>query len=311
MSDAREFVLVNEVGLRDGLQNQPVHVPLEGKVRLERALRAAGIRAIELTSFVSPKAVPQLADAADLLAAVGEAPDMEYSVLVPNAKGYERALASGASTIALVISASETMNRKNINMGTQQVLDVAAEVIARAKTDGVRAKAYVAVAFECPFEGPTNPAYVAEIVEQLLAKGADEIVIADTIGAANPKAVRSMLEMLVASHGAARFAVHFHDTRAMALANAYAALEAGVRRFDSSIGGLGGCPFAPGASGNVATEDLVFMLESCGFRTGIDLDRLQEAVRVAEELINSRLGGRIASYLAGRRQRHDRRTARE
>jgi len=293
-----EAIRINEVGLRDGLQSQPEHLTLDERETMARALLATGIRHFEIGSFVSPKAVPQMAGTGDLVARLGVPPGVSFSALVPNMKGYELARAAGISTVAVVVSATETMNRKNINMGLEETLAVAEAVIRRGREEGARVQAYLAVAWECPFEGPTPPAVVRDQAQQLAAFGADEIVIADTIGAANPAAVRSLMDDLVADHGAARLACHFHDTRALGLANVYAAIESGVRSFDSSVGGLGGCPFAPGAKGNVATEDVVMLCESMGFATGVDMTALLAAVATVSDLIGAPQGGRAHYWLS-------------
>lgn len=295
---SREKILINEVGLRDGLQSQPRHLTLDERETMAEALFATGIRHFEIGSFVSPKAVPQMAGTGELVARLSPPPGVSYSALVPNMKGYELARAAGVETVAVVVSATETMNRKNINMGLDETLAVAEAVIRRGREEGVRVQAYLAVAWECPFEGPTPPAVVRDQAQGLAAFGADEIVIADTIGAANPAAVRSLMDDLVADHGSERLACHFHDTRAMGLANVYAAVESGIRRFDSSVGGLGGCPFAPGAKGNVATEDVVMLCEAMGFDTGVDMPALLAAVATVSELIGTPQGGRAHYWLS-------------
>lgn len=292
-----EHVFVNEVGPRDGLQNQPVHVPLEGKVALIEALVAAGVRQVEAASFVSPKAVPQMADADLLFPRLPSPERVRYSALVPNARGLERALTAGANEIAVVLSATDTMNRRNINMSLDETRAACVDMIGAAKARGVTAKAYIAVAFTCPFEGPVAPGKVLTLARLMFDSGADEVVIADTIGAANPRAVDGLFREAVAAFGAERLAAHFHDTRGFALANAWAALAVGIRRFDASIGGLGGCPFAPGAAGNLATEDLVVLAEQCGFDTGISLPGLRAAVQLAERLTQRTLGGRTTAWL--------------
>ncbi|HYW03659.1 MAG TPA: hydroxymethylglutaryl-CoA lyase [Gammaproteobacteria bacterium] len=299
----QEFVSVNEVGLRDGLQNQSVQVPIEGKLRLARALADAGLRSMEATSFVSPRAVPQMADAAELFPALPRPDEIDYSALIPNRKGYERALEAGVRSVAVVLAATDTMNRKNINMSLAETRRVCADVVARAKRDGVHSRAYVAVAFECPYEGRVSAQRTTELTEEMFGAGADEVIIADTIGAANPSASFDRFSGLAERFDPERLCAHFHDTRALALANAWAALHAGIRRFDSSIGGLGGCPFAPGAAGNVATEDLVLMLGMCGFRTGIDVPGLRRAVEVASELVGRELGGRMTAWLRSQDRR--------
>ena len=290
-------VMINEVSPRDGLQNQTAHLSLAEKLELINALVAAGIKSIEATSFVSPKAVPQLADADLLFPKLPYREQVSYSALVPNARGLDRAVIAGVREIAVVLSATDTMNQRNINMSLDETRRACSEVIAAAATRGIRKKAYVAVAFTCPFEGKVASAHVIELATQMFDHGADEVVIADTIGAANPREVHELLGDCVKAFGAERMAAHFHDTRGFALANAWAALSVGIRRFDTSIGGLGGCPFAPGAAGNLATEDFVLMAEQCGFETGISVPALRTAVRLAERLTKRSLGGRTTAWL--------------
>lgn len=294
------MVLLNEVGPRDGLQNQPRHVDCDDKLKLIQALVDAGLQSIEATSFVSPKAVPQMADAAELYPRLPSPHVTRYSALVPNVKGLERAYAAGAKEVAVVLSATETMNRRNINMGLDQALDVCVEVVSRSIALGVRPKAYVAVAFYCPYEGKTPEVVVMRQIARLLEAGAEEIVLADTIGAAAPGEVAALFDACVRRWGSERLAGHFHDTRGMGAANAWAAFHQGIRKFDSSIGGLGGCPFAPGAAGNVATEDLVMMFEQSGYSTGVDLQRLRGAVRLAGDLVGRQIGGRVTQWLDAR-----------
>ncbi|WPG35752.1 hydroxymethylglutaryl-CoA lyase [Variovorax sp. EBFNA2] len=299
---AKEAIHITDVAPRDGLQNQAVHVDTEGKLRLIELLVEAGLRSIEATSFVSPKAVPQMADAAELVPLVqARFAALRTSVLVPNLKGLERAHAAGAQEIAVVLSATETMNRKNINMGLDQATEVSEQTIAAARALGLRTRAYVAVAFDCPFEGETPLDDVLRLSARMHAAAADEIVIADTIGSASPGQVKARVAALRGVVPIERLAVHLHDTRGMGVANAWAALEAGVRRFDASVGGIGGCPFAPGAAGNVATEDLVLMAERSGFATGISLAGLLAAVDFAQDALRKPLGGRAITWL--RRQR--------
>lgn len=300
MGDA---VLINEVGLRDGLQNQAVQVSCADKLRLAAALVDAGLRAMEATSFVSPKAVPQMADADQLYPLLPRPDLVAYSALVPNLRGLERAIKAGVREIAVVLSATETMNRRNINLSLDQATDVCAATVAAALDRGMRAKAYVAVAFACPFEGDTDPDQVMRLGERMLAAGAQEITIADTIGAGAPAAVSKLLRRCTSTWGSDHVSVHLHDTRAMGMANAWAALESGVRKFDASVGGLGGCPFALGAAGNAATEDLVLLLESCGCSTGIDLDALCRAVGLAGEMVQRPVGGRSSGWLAAQAAR--------
>jgi hydroxymethylglutaryl-CoA lyase len=290
-------VVINDVGPRDGLQNQPRVLDPEERLELIEALIDAGLRHIEVGSFVSPKAVPAMAGTDRVVAGLPEVENACFSVLIPNFRGYELATAAGARRVAMVLYGSDGMAQRNVKMSKRQAEDATAAILQRAKADGVRVTATIAVAFECPFDGPVDPAEVERIVAQFLELGADQLVIADTIGAANPAQVRALTGRLVERHDAGRLGCHFHDTRAMGLANVFAALESGIRRFDASIGGLGGCPFAPGASGNVATEDVVMMLEQMGYETGIDLGRLVEAADLARDLTGTAPGGRATTWL--------------
>ena len=293
-----EQIHITDVSLRDGLQNQPIHVDTQVKLELIRRLALAGVRSVEVTSFVSPKAVPQMSDAADLLSRVMEQlPDLRTSALVPNLKGLERACAAGAREIAVVLSATETMNRKNINMGLSQATEVSVLTLQAAKVLGLQTRAYVAVAFDCPFEGPTSLDTVVDLSRRVHAAGADEVVVADTIGSASPGMVKQLLQVLLQAIPADQLAMHFHDTRGMGVANAWAALEAGIRRFDASAGGIGGCPFSPGAAGNLATEDLVLMAERSGFATGIDVHALLDVIGYAETALQHSFGGRSSQWL--------------
>jgi hydroxymethylglutaryl-CoA lyase len=299
-----ERLTITDVSPRDGVQNQPVPVSTADKLELVRRLVAAGVASVEATSFVSPKAVPQMADAGELLPQVQQAwPQLRCSALVPNLKGLERAHAAGAREIAVVLSATETMNRKNINMGLDEAADVSERTVRQARQLGMRTRAYVAVAFECPFEGITPSSRVQALAERMADAGADEVVIADTIGAASPGMVKERMGALVHALGTDRLAIHLHDTRGLGAANAWAALEAGVRRFDASVGGIGGCPFAPGAAGNLATEDLVLLAERSGFATGITLPGLLEAIDFAESVLQRPLGGRSIAWLRRQRER--------
>lgn len=300
----KETIHITDVAPRDGLQNQAIHLATADKLRLIELLVAAGVRSVEAASFVSPKAVPQMADAAELVPQVqARFPALRTSVLVPNLKGLERAHAAGAQEVAVVLSASETMNRKNINMGLDQATEVSEQTLAAARALGLRTRAYVAVAFDCPFEGETPLDEVLRLSARMHAAAADEIVIADTIGSASPGQVKQRFAALRGVVPMERLAVHLHDTRGMGVANAWAALEAGVRRFDASVGGIGGCPFAPGAAGNVATEDLVLMAERSGFSTGIALPGLLAAVDFAQEQLQRPLGGRAITWLRRQRDR--------
>ena len=291
-------IRINEVGLRDGLQSQGKTLTVDERLQLAQALAGAGLRFMEAGSFVSPKAVPQMAGTEDLFPRLPQPERIQYAALVPNMKGYERAVAAGAGTVNVVLSVTETMNQKNINMSLERTAEVCEEIVARASADGVNAQAYLAVAFECPFEGPVAPQVVARYGERMSAAGAHKVIVADTIGAANPTQVDAVLGLLLNHLEAERLSCHFHDTRGMALANIHAAVLAGVREFDASIGGLGGCPFSPGATGNVATEDVVLMLQSMGFETGIDPLDLVPVVREAERLTGTALGGKSFRWLS-------------
>lgn len=299
----RETIYINEVGLRDGLQNQPQPVTTEAKLKLAAALIAAGVRQFEAVSFVHPQRVPQMADAVDVLAGLREYEHLNIAALVPNMKGYEKARAEGVPAVAVVLASTDTFNLRNLNMTLAQTRDTCRQVIARARADGVFVRAYISGACACPYDGKTPVEVVHALSTEMIDAGADEISIADTIGAGNPQQIRAILRPLVQQFGASRFNLHLHDTRGMALAMAWAGVMEGVRRFDSSIGGLGGCPFAPGASGNLATEDLVCLLEESGFDTGIDLNGLRDAVQVAEVATGQRLGGRILDWIRSQEMR--------
>lgn len=293
-------IFITDVAPRDGLQNQPVGVSTASKLRLIELLAKAGVASIEATSFVSPKAVPQMADATELVTALAGRDDIRVSVLAPNLRGLQRAISAGAREVAIVLAATETMNRKNINLSLKEAVSVSSNTIHAAKAAGLRTRAYVAVAFECPFEGLVPVARLTQLAGRMHDEGADEVVIADTIGAASPTQVRNGLAALRDVIPVGQLGVHFHNTRGMGVANAWVALESGVRRFDSSAGGIGGCPFAPGASGNLATEDLVLMAEQCGFDTGISLDGLVEAIAFAEKVLGRSAGGEALSWYRSR-----------
>jgi hydroxymethylglutaryl-CoA lyase len=291
-----EQVTINDVGPRDGLQNQPRTLEPGQRLQLIEALLAAGLPAIEVGSFVSPKAVPAMAGAAEVVAGL-PAGAASYSALIPNRKGYDLATAAGIRTVGIVVAATETMNRENINCSTEQAMLGCEDIVRAAKGDNVKTLSCVATAWECPFEGLVDPEVTLEMARQMFACGADEVVFADTIGAANPASVRSLVAPAVTEFGSGRIHCHFHDTRGMGLANVAAALELGVRKFDASIGGLGGCPFAPGATGNVATEDVALMAGQMGFETGIDMRKLVEAVDLAVELTGNCEGGKSIRWL--------------
>ena len=290
-------VVINDVGPRDGLQNQAKILSPDERLKLIDALRSAGIENIEVGAFVSPKAVPAMAGAEVILAGLVNRDRGDFSVLIPNMKGYELATAAGATHVNLVVYASDGMARANVKMQRAEVDEMAAAILKRAQQEAVRVTVVVAVAFECPFDGPTAPTVVEEISRHFLDLGADQLVLADTIGAANPLQVKTLTAKLVTEHGTERLGCHFHDTRAMGLTNVFAALESGIRNFDASIGGLGGCPFAPGASGNVATEDVVMMLQQMDYETEIDMAALLKASNLAAELTGNAPGGKAKPWL--------------
>ncbi len=287
-------VSVYEVSPRDGLQNEVVPVPLEGKLEMIRALVAAGLKRVELTSFVSPRWVPQLADAEELIRTLmPSANGVTFSALVPNATGLERALRVGLHEIAVFLSASETHNRKNTNKSIERSLETFAEVVPPARQAGLRVRAYVSTVWGCPYEGDVPVERSLELARQLLELDCYQVSLGDTIGVGTPLQTRRLLETFLREFPAERLAMHCHDTRGTALANCLVGLELGLRDFDSSVAGLGGCPYAPGAAGNLASEDLVYMLHGMGIGTGIDLDLLIEAGRVAERVVGRPLPGKV------------------
>jgi hydroxymethylglutaryl-CoA lyase len=267
-------VRIVEVGARDGLQNEKTILPVATKVELVERLADAGLTTIEATSFVSPKWVPQLADAAEVFAAIRRRDGVRYPVLVPNLQGYERARAAGVSEVAVFTAASDAFNRKNINASIDESIERFRPVIERARADGVAVRGYVSTVLGCPYQGDVPLAEVVRVAAILHREGCYEVSLGDTIGVGTPSRARAMLQAVAAEVPIDALAVHFHDTRGQALANIYACIDAGVRVVDASVAGLGGCPYARGASGNVATEDVVYMLEGMGIRTGIDLERL-------------------------------------
>ena len=298
-------IWINEVGPRDGLQNQRVILPVEQRLSLIEALLAAGLTALEVGAFVSPRAVPQMADTDQLLPRLPAGAGRHYAVLVPNLKGYTLARDAQVEAVSVPVSVTDTMNLKNLRMNTAEIMAQTMDMIARGKADGIRVLVYLSVAFECPFEGRVSADTVLQLARQLMAADVDRLVIADTIGAAGPTEVRELMDALVGEFGSERLACHFHDTRALALANVFAAVESGIRHFDSSIAGLGGCPFAPGAAGNVATEDLAVLFDRLGFATEIDLERLLMAAELAAKLTrNPAAMGRSTPWLKGRIAEH-------
>ena len=290
-------VKIVEVGPRDGLQNERQAVPTATKLGLIERLAAAGLRHIEATAFVSPKWVPQMADHAEVMAGLpagGRDAVVSYPVLVPNLKGYEAARAAGAQEVAVFAAASEGFSQKNINCSVDESFERFAPVAAAAQRDGVRVRGYVSCVVACPYDGPTPPARVAEVARRLADMGCHEVSLGDTLGVGTPATVLAMLEAVARGVPVERLAGHYHDTYGMAVANVHASYGFGLRSFDSSVAGLGGCPYARGATGNVATEDLVYLLHGLGADTGIDLDALVDA----GAWISARLGRENASRVA-------------
>jgi hydroxymethylglutaryl-CoA lyase len=276
-SDMPSSVKIVEVGPRDGLQNEKALIPTEQKIRFVQMLAEAGLPVVEATSFVSPRAIPQLGDATAVMTGIERLPTTEYPVLVPNRKGMERALEVGVRSIAVFTAASLTFARKNINSTIAQSLNNFEPVIELARQHAIPVRGYISTAFGCPYEGAVSLQQVHFIADVLLEMGCSEVSLGDTIGVANPRQVVEMLELLSHSIFPNQIAVHFHDTRGTALANVLAALQMGISTIDSSAGGLGGCPYAPGAAGNLATEDLLYMLHGMGIQTGVDLEKVVAA----------------------------------
>lgn len=285
-------VSIVEVGPRDGLQNETVALDTSAKIRFVDLLAQAGATRIEVTSFVSPRLVPQMSDAAEVCAGITRYPGVQYSALVPNRIGLERAMRAGLSHVAIFAAASETFSLRNLRQSIDAAFAVFADVTDEALGAGLHVRGYLSTSFGCPFEGEVSPARVAELTGRLLDLGVFEVAVSDTIGVAHPGSVSRVLDAVLARTDAGRVALHFHDTRGTALANILTGLERGIRTFDSSAGGLGGCPFAPGATGNVATEDVVYMLEGMGIATGIDLNRLVTASASVESALATPLPSR-------------------
>jgi hydroxymethylglutaryl-CoA lyase len=293
-----EEVSVYEVSPRDGLQNESATVTLRGKLRLIDALVAAGLKRIEITSFVSPKWIPQLADADELAESVLSpgrfpTPGVRFSALCPNAHGLERAKKAGIEEIAVFMSASETHNKKNVNKTIDATLSAFEETIAPALAAGMRVRGYVSTVWGCPYEGDIDPARAIAIAKKLHAMGCYQISLGDTIGSGTPRQTRDIMKRALGELPNEALAMHMHDTRGTALANIVVGLELGIRNFDASVGGMGGCPYAPGAAGNVATEDLVYMLHGMGVKTGLDLERVVEAAKAAESIVGRQLPGKV------------------
>ena len=298
---AKEIKVV-EVGPRDGLQNEAEKIPTEAKVQLIEALAKAGLKNIEISSFVSPKWIPQLADALEVARQL-DLKEVNKSALVPNLKGYERFKEASLDQVALFMSATEGHSKKNINKSIEEAVNSLDQVCRLAKADGYPVRCYLSVVFECPYEGDVKPEEVVKIVERLVSMGVDEISLGDTIGAATPNQVIDLIEMVRKYCDLDNLALHFHDTRGTALANVVAGLESGIKIFDASVGGLGGCPYAPGAAGNLATEDLVYLLHGVGCDTGVDLDRLVDAGSFAQDILGKKLPGRYLNASLAKRKK--------
>ena len=288
-----DHVSIYEVGPRDGLQNEAVTIGTVRKLRLIDALCAAGIKRIEMTSFVSPHWIPQLADADRLADLVGLREGVQFSALCPNPRGLARARVADLREVAVFLSASETHNRRNINKSVDQAMGVFRELIPQALAYDMRVRGYVSTAWGCPYEGEIDPGRVLDLARQLLELGCYEVSLGDTIGVGTPLQTKRILRQILAEIPASKLAMHMHDTRGQALANVLVGLDMGIRNFDAAIGGLGGCPYAAGASGNLATEDLVYMLNNMGVHTGIDSEKLFEAGQVAEAVVRRELPGRV------------------
>jgi hydroxymethylglutaryl-CoA lyase len=286
-------VTIVEVGPRDGLQNEKAMIPTPRKIAFVDALTAAGHRAIEVTAFVSPKWVPQMSDADEVFAGIAKRPDVRYTALVPNRAGLDRAFAAGVREIAIFAAASETFSQRNINQSIDESFVTYRQVTDAALQAGLRVRAYLSTSFGCPFEGAVDVQRVGDLVDRLIQLGAYEVAVSDTIGIAHPGQVSRVLDAIIPRASIERLALHFHDTRGTALANVLAALRHGIKTFDSAAGGLGGCPYAPGAAGNVATEDLVYMLDGLGIQTGVSLEAVMSASRSLEDAIGHPLASRV------------------
>ncbi|HEY5946214.1 MAG TPA: hydroxymethylglutaryl-CoA lyase [Kofleriaceae bacterium] len=300
-------VTIYEVGPRDGLQNEARNVPTGDKIRFIDALVASGIRSIEITSFVSPKWIPQLADSAEVARGVQRPAGVRMSALVPNRRGLDTALASGMKVVAVFLSASETHNKKNVNKTIDETIAAFDEVVPAALAENIKVRAYLSTCFGCPYEGEVDPEKVVQLVGRLREMGVYQVSVSDTIGVANPAQTEDVLGRVLAKHPVDAIAVHMHDTQGTALANVVVAMQMGITTVDSAAGGLGGCPYAPGASGNLATEDVVAMLHAMGVKTGIDLDKLTEASRTASTFVGHELPSKYLKAHLGKQARARRR----
>jgi hydroxymethylglutaryl-CoA lyase len=292
VSDLPSRISLREVGPRDGLQNEDP-VPTAAKVALIDALSATGVGRIEAVSFVHPKAIPQMADAAEVWAAITPNPDVRYSALVPNLRGAQRALAAGFAEIEVVVSASDTHNRKNLNRSTDESLDDIAAIVDLVHAEGATCQVIVATAWGCPYEGDVPVERVVSVASRAMRDGADSLAYGDTTGMATPTRVTSLVGETRSAHPDVPLLLHFHNTRGTGLANVLAALQLGVSEFDASVGGLGGCPYAPGATGNIATEELVHMVEDMGVATGVDLEAMIAAAAEAERIVGRTLSSQV------------------
>jgi len=293
-------VRIVDVAPRDGLQNEPKSVPASVKIELIERLQDAGLAAVEAAAFVSPKWVPQMADHAEVMAGIRKRPGVAYPVLVPNMKGFEAARAAGAEEIAVFGAASETFSRKNINCSIAESLERFAPVVEAARKQGMRVRGYISCAAGCPYEGEVEPAAVADLAGKLYRMGCYEVSLGDTIGVGTPRKIRAVIGAVAKKVPIGKLAGHYHDTYGQALANIYASLELGVRTFDSSVAGLGGCPYAKGATGNVATEDVIYMLDGMGIHTGVDLEKLFRAGEFICRALGREPASRVARALAAK-----------
>ena len=299
MATLPRAIQIVEVGPRDGLQNESKIVPTDSKAEFIQLLVAAGLKDIEVASFVHPKRIPQLADADALIPLLKPKPGVRYSALVPNMKGLDRAIDAGLRRIAVFTAASETFNQKNINMGIDESIAVFKPVVERALAEGMSVRGYVSTCFVCPYEGQISKEKVGHVVKALFELGVDEVSIGDTIGAATPRDVETTGAHLISQFPIDKLAMHFHDTYGLAVANVYQSLEMGFAKFDSSAGGLGGCPYAPGASGNVATEDLLYLFDRLGIETGVSLAGIRRASYFIAAELGRALPSRVLQTAAG------------
>jgi hydroxymethylglutaryl-CoA lyase len=306
-----KHVTIVEVGPRDGLQNEHVSISTSDKVEFVNRLSAANLPVIEVSAFVSPKWVPQMADAAEVFGGIERRPGIRYTALVPNLAGLDRAMRARVNEIAIFAASTETFSRRNINQSIDESLETYKQVCDRAIASGLLVRGYLSTAFGCPYEGDVAPSRVADVAARLMDLGVFEVAVSDTIGVAHPGQVPRVLDAVLGRVAAERVALHFHDTRGTALANVLASLRYGIKTFDASAGGLGGCPYAPGAAGNLATDDLVYMLNGLGLETGVSLEKLSEASAFIGQRLDHRLPSRYAQAIAATRERSVENRARE